>query len=818
MGFNVYSEKTLTVHYNRLNGDYENWSLWVWNEQEKREGFDVLPHGKDDFGAIFEINLDKNNLSGKLAGFLPKYKNWEKKDGPDRFLKLKKVKKIYILEGDKDIYFKPPEISTKIISALLENKHEVKLVFNRPVDMEFLSTQSFYLTNDADRIVPEKIFLKNQENYSKVAILSFSSLEKMNFSEINRGRWQVCSKDLKVFKIKLGDVVDSDYFYSDKELGVIFDEDKVIMRVFSPRAQNVWALIYENERDEPIERPMEYSENGIWETSFSLDIIGKYYKFRVKEGNEIFEGIDPYAKCVTSHNGKGIIVKDKTNVFPSPSFDISQTVLYELHIRDFTIDENSGVRQKGKYLGLTEENTEHKKFKKILTGIDSLVELGINAVHIMPFQDFENNQDSDEYNWGYMPVNFNSPEGWYAFDKSGPGKIKEVKEMVSAFHKRGIKVIMDVVYNHTAETETKRYSFNAIAPGYYYRIKEDGTYWNGSGCGNEFKTEAPMARKFILDSLIYWLKEYKIDGFRFDLMGLIDEETVFEIVKKLKEIKPDIIIYGEPWTADITPVRGIKKGTQKSKGFAVFNDNFRDAIKGSVFNIEDLGYVQSGRNRDAVMRGIKGSIDDFTDSPMETINYVSCHDNHTLWDRIDLSVKDAGLEEKIKMNKLAQGIILTSQGIPFIHSGEEFLRTKKGHENSYNLPDEINMINWDMKKTNYKVFSFYRDLVHLRQWHPAFRMKTGQEVRENLRFYEEMNLPVEDPCIAYMIDGEDVGDEWKKILVLINPKKNPVKFQLPEGSYQIGFDENGIYAGKKETISSNIEVPAISMLILFSVD
>ena len=484
-----------------------------------------------------------------------------------------------------------------------------------------------------------------------------------------------------------------------------------------------------------------------------------------------------------------------------------------MHIRDFSIDGFSGIEHKGKYLAFTETGTVHPGYRDIKTGIDHLSELGVNAVHILPFQDFENNESSPVYNWGYMPVNFNSPEGWYATGPYGSGRVKEAKAMIDALHKKGIKVIMDVVYNHTAETSKKVFNFDALAKDYYYRVKEDGTYWNGSGCGNEFKSESPMGRKFIIDSLLHWVNDYKVDGFRFDLMGLIDQDTAFALVQRLKDVKTDILIYGEPWTSGDTPVTGVRKGTQRSKGFSVFNDNLRDALKGSVFKVADLGYVQAAANREAVMRGIKGAIDEFADSPLETLNYVSCHDNHTLWDRISLSVKDEPLENRVRMDKLAQAVVLTSQGIPFIHSGEEFLRTKKGEENSYDLPDGINKIDWTLKKSNNAVFTFYRDLIAMRKAHPAFRMKTAREVRNNLKFYEDLGLPVAAPNIAYLLMGAEAGDPWNRIVTLINPQKTAQRFALPVGEFEKGLDENGACAGGRK-FSGFIEVPPLSMMVL----
>jgi pullulanase len=322
-----------------------------------------------------------------------------------------------------------------------------------------------------------------------------------------------------------------------------------------------------------------------------------------------------------------------------------------------------------------------------------------------------------------------------------------------------------------------------------------------------------MGRKFIIDSLLHWVRDYKVDGFRFDLMGLIDLGTVDALLAALREVKPDILIYGEPWASGPTPVIGVTKGAQRAKGYSVFNDGLRDALKGSVFKAAEPGYVQAGLNREAVMTGIRGAIDDFTWSPLEAINYVSCHDNHTLWDRLSLSAAGEPAELRARMDRLAQAVVLTSQGIPFLHSGEEFLRSKKGEENSYNLPDGINRIDWTLKKTHNDVFRFYRDLIALRKAHPAFRMKTAADARANLKFYEELGLKVQAPNIAYVLNGAAAGDTWNNIVVLINPQKKEQKFALPSGKYEKALDENGACAGGRK-YSGHIEVPPVSMLIL----
>ena len=814
MSMNLYAQGELIVHYNRLKGDYGGWNLWVWNEDEKKAGFEAAAAGTDGYGAVFKLDLRRLELEGKTIGILPRYKNWEDKDGPDRLDKKASLGEIYLAEGDAAVYQSPPDISTAMISALLENDNTIRVVFNRFVDLPYVLKQDLYAVNGGNVFRPVKAGFPASRLYGKAAVLAFDSLGKIDYRDVNSGLWHVRSKDMQPVPLKAGEAVYGDDFKSDKEMGLRVRNKTTFIRIFAPFALKVEALFYDTPAAHtPAAYPLVMKENGLWETEIAADLTGKYWKLRVSQDNSISEGLDPYASCVTAHDGFAFAGSDGTPIAPGPVFDLSETVLYEMNIRDFSIDGFSGIEHKGKYLAFTETGTVHPEYPGIKTGIDHLSELGVNAVHIMPFQDFENDESSPSYNWGYMPVNFNSPEGWYATGLYRCERVKEAKAMIDALHKKGIKVIMDVVYNHTAETGGKVFNFAALAKDYYYRVKDDGTRWNGSGCGNEFKSESPMGRKFIIDSLLHWVEEYKVDGFRFDLMGLIDQDTAFELTRRLKEIKPDILIYGEPWTSGDTPVTGVRKGTQRSKGFSVFNDNLRDALKGSVFKVTDLGYVQAAANRDAVMRGIRGAIDEFADSPLETLNYVSCHDNHTLWDRISLSVKDEPLENRVRMDKLAQAVVLTSQGIPFIHSGEEFLRTKKGAENSYDLPDEINKIDWTLKKSNNGVFTFYRDLIAMRKAHPAFRMKTAQAVRDNLKFYEDLGLPVTAPNIAYLLMGAEAGDPWGRIVTLINPQKTAQRFALPVGEFEKALDENGACAGGRK-FSGSIDVPALSMMVL----
>lgn len=809
----ISASDTLVVHYSRLDKNYPGWNLWVWNETDKKPGFEVLPSETDAFGAVYELKLAAAGLTGKKTGLLPRLGNWADKDGPDRMLPAARPGEIYLLEGDPAVYQAPPGISTGVTGAYLDSPSDVRVAFNRPLDRAFIEKQAFYLTRGENAFQPVKAEPLGGA-YSRAARLTFDSLGNPDYQALNAGKYEVHSRDFKPVKVELGDAVYGRAFSSRGEMGMTDVNGSAVLRVFAPSALKAEALVYATPEAKPSVHQLERREAGVWEKNFGGPLDGKYYRLRVRQGGRSYEGLDPYARCVTADGGKALIGADTTSVAPGPSFDLSETVLYEVHLRDLTMDPFSGVKHKGKYLGAAEAGTRHPRFPEVATGLDHIVELGANAVHILPFQDFENGDSTSSYNWGYMPVNFNSPEGSYASSPDGLARVREAKLMVDAFHRKGLKVIMDVVYNHTAETRDRVYNFNALAMDYYYRVNPDGTYSNGSGCGNELRTEAPMARKFLVDSLLYWVREYKVDGFRFDLMGLIDVDAVAEIVKALKAEKPDILVYGEPWTSGPTPARGVRKGSQRSRGFSVFNDNFRDAIKGSVFSLADLGYVQAARNRDAVMKGIRGSVDDFTDGPLETLNYVSCHDNHTLWDRIDLSLKDETLENKTRMDKLANALVLTSQGVPFLHAGEEFLRTKKGEENSYNLPDEINRLDWTRKKENIGVFEYYRDLVALRKAHPAFRMKTAAAARENLKFYEELGLKIEPPAIAYLLYGYRTGDSWGSMIVLINPEKTALKFALPVGKWFKAFDSSGLVKEPGVPVSGFFEAEPLSLTVL----
>lgn len=607
----------------------------------------------------------------------------------------------------------------------------------------------------------------------------------------------------------------ADAIVSHEPLGAIYTPEATDFRVWAPTAYRVTLRLYET----PVGgRPrlinLARRRDGAWETKLLGDWKGIYYTYTAEGHDPRFdptrELIDPYARAVTSHDGRAIVVHDLTPVADRPTFPVSEAMIYEMHLRDFTIDPDSGIQRRGKYLGLTETGTHLTARRDIPTGIDHLVELGVNVVQLMPICEFHNDESHDRYGWGYDTVHFQTPDGWYTTERWDARRVGEVKRMIDALHQRGIRVTLDVVFNHTFESFTKHriYSFEGLVPGYYYRLRPDGSYWNGSGTGNEFRSEAPMARRLLLDTVRHWVTEYKIDGFRFDLLGLIDIETMEQICEAARAIDPNLLLYGEPWAGGSTPIVLNGKGRQRSRGWAVFNDHFRDALKGNVFDVRATGFVQSGTQTAAVKRGVRGSIEDFADSPLEAINYVECHDNHTLWDRIVISTIDNSSitdVDRRAMDRMAAAAIFTAQGIPFIQAGQEFLRRKGGDHNSYDKPDAVNMIRWRKKAENQDIFRYYRGLIALRRAHPLFRLETAGDVRAAIDFLDDhLDLPVPEGCLGYQILDVTGRDTWTRALVLLNAQDLRVEFQIPPGEWRVFGDDRRVKTRPMRETSASV--------------
>ena len=586
---------------------------------------------------------------------------------------------------------------------------------------------------------------------------------------------------------------------------------------------------------------MKASGENRWEATVKGDLKGKFYTFDIGKG----ETPGVFAKAVGVNGMRGAIVdmaetnpqgweNDQRPVIQSPA----DLVIYEMHWRDFSIDVSSGLKNKGKFLALTEPKA-----------IEHLKNLGVNAVHILPSFDYasvdETKLDTPQYNWGYDPKNYNVPEGSYSTDPYNPvTRIKEFKQMVQALHKAGIRVILDVVYNHTFNIDHS--NFQLTYPDMYYRKTADGKYSDGSGCGNETASEKPLMREFMLESVKYWIDEYHIDGFRFDLMGVHDIETMQQIRAEVNKIDPSIYIYGEGWSAGSCayPVDklAMKANTQQLNGIAAFSDDMRDALRGP-FSDDHKGALLAGipGEEESLKFGIVGGIahpqvdmtkvnydkKPWTNNPTEQVSYVSCHDDMCLVDRLKASIPsltDKNIPEKertaelIRIDQLAQTAVFTSQGVPFILSGEEMLRDKKGVHNSYNSPDSINHLDWNNLQRYPQLFAYYKNLIQLRKNHPAFRLATGDKVRQHLAFLPAVNSKdVKQDClVGFLLKDLQGIDAWKTIVVIYNFNKEAKEMAIPEGTYTIACCNGAIdEAGLGEVSGKEVLVDGQSALILF---
>lgn len=608
--------------------------------------------------------------------------------------------------------------------------------------------------------------------------------------------------------------------YNGQDLELTVDNSGTHFRLWSPQASAVRVLLYSTDRNTAAADTLEMAraEQGTWTVSVPRQLYGKFYTFQIKyNGKWLDETPGVWAKAVGT-NGQRAAIVDLASTNPSgwendkgPEVkNINDVIIYEMHHRDFSVHPSSGIVNKGKFLALTEQGTRSALGDK--TGIDHLKELGITHIHILPSYDYnsvdETQLPSNKYNWGYDPFNYNAPEGSYSTNPASPeSRIREMKEMVKALHDAGIGVIMDVVYNHTANNDNS--NFSLTAPGYYYRHRADGSYSDASGCGNETASERQQMRNFIVNSVKYWAEEYHIDGFRFDLMAIHDTETMNEVVKALKGVNPSIFVYGEGWTAGDSPLpverRALKENVAKMEGIAVFSDDIRDAIKGHYSNAADRGFA-TGKpgNEETVKIGIvastahpqvdyaKGNNSKFAyaSAPTQIINYVSCHDDLTLTDKLHKSMTGASEEDMQRAARLAQTIVFTSQGTPFMFAGEEIFRDKKGVHNSYQSPDSINAIDWALKQKNADQFNYYRELIRLRKAHPAFRMTAAEDVAKHIVFDKVEG----DNLISYSIKDNANGDVWKEIKLVFNGSDDPREVKIKKGNWIVVADDGKINA------------------------
>ena len=540
--------------------------------------------------------------------------------------------------------------------------------------------------------------------------------------------------------------------------GIVYSMDKTEFRIWAPTKEEVFVCVYANDEDTNKKiYSMKKSQDGKHHLILYGNYDGYFYTFLI-DGNEI---TDPYSIASSMNSKRSAIINlEKTNPLHwDREYMTSKTdipIIYELHIKDYTFQKNSGVKFPGKFLGLAEQDTN---FQGYATGLKHLKELGVTHIQIMPIFDFSTLDENEEtfyvdssFNWGYDPELYNVPEGSYCTDPKDPyQRVEELKTLIQTIHEEGMMVIMDVVYNHTYRFEDS--NFQRIVPNYYYRFNDKGVS-NGSGCGNEIATEREMTRQFILDSLKYWMKEYQVDGFRFDLFGLTDKESMKYFARELRKINPNCILYGEPWGGgeSVLPyeLRSVK-GTQKNLSFGMFNDEFRDAIKGDNDG-DGKGYIQGCYSlKNKVESGIAGSIDfdpnhiGFCQNADETINYVNSHDNLILADKMRKPIQEDPYENERYF--MAFAILLTSFGFPFIHEGNEFMRTKQGYSNTYNLPNSINSVDWNLRVKNADMVKSFKELIALRKSYKVFSLVKAEDIKNTLKFFHTLD----ESIIGYSI-------------------------------------------------------------------
>ncbi|WNF36102.1 type I pullulanase [Bacillaceae bacterium IKA-2] len=608
-----------------------------------------------------------------------------------------------------------------------------------------------------------------------------------------RCEYRVIANNQLIYHVKIGQVVrtrffDDLYYYQENDLGVTYTDSATTFKLWAPTATDVQIIFFNGDKEQYTR--LAKADKGVWEISINGDLEGSIFMYNVYVDGVWRKAVDPYARAVTVNGQKGVVTDlSKTNPHlwkdrVKPSFRQStDAIIYELHIRDFSIDEHSGMKHKGKFKALLESDT--KGPWETITGLDYLVDLGITHVQLLPIQDFGSVDETtllDHYNWGYDTTHFNAIEGSYSLNPIDPTlRIKELKEVIQSFHNHGIRVIFDVVYNHVYVHSKS--DFEKIVPGYYFRYHFDGSLADGTGVGNDIASERRMVQKFIVDSAVYFAEEYNIDGFRFDLMGILDLETMQQIRERLNELDPSILVIGEGWDLD-TPLAKEKKSTisnsEQLPGISFFNDQFRNKLKGNIFQMLEQGFCNgNGDLKDDLKMLVSGStkgfypIEGMFKNPNQSVNYVECHDNHTLWDRLILANGNESEQERAAMHRLATSMTILSQGIPFIHAGQEFFRTKNGVENSYNSPDEINKFDWKRKALHLNYVEYLKGLISLRKKHCVFRLMSSDEIKKKMHI-----LDTPSSILAYLLKSE-----FGMFVVIHNGGKDNKEVILPANGF-----------------------------------
>lgn len=821
----------LKLHYHREDGNYDGWDVWLWEEGGDGAGYAFA----DENGEMVATKVITPGTTS--VGFIVRTADWSKDINADQFIDISEMVSgtvhIYVesgIEGYTKEYGADAVTGVKLTKARYDNETQTISITMTGAIEDDLSSVFTVKGKDGDVAITD-VTEGDAFNYTlKVA----EPMElTMSYNVIYEGN---------EYKIVMPNIYstenfENEYTYTGSDLGATWTSEKTSFRVWAPTANAVKVNLYESgtpDTDDLIESvEMTKDVNGTWVAEKEGDLNGTYYTYVVTINDEETEACDPYART-TGVNGKRAMVIDLASTNPEgwendsnphAGENFTDAVIYELHVRDLSSDSSSGITNVGKFLGLIEEGTTNEA--GVATGLDHMKDLGITHLHLLPSYDYgsvdESQLDKAQFNWGYDPVNFNVPEGSYSTDPyNGEIRVAEMKQMVQGLHNNGISVVMDVVYNHVYNAS--EFCFNKIVPGYFSRIDEDGKYSNGSGCGNDTASERSMVQKYIVESVKYWADEYHIDGFRFDLVGLIDTETINAIVAEVHKDHPDVIFYGEGWTMDTDVTKeGYLMATQvnseQTPEFAYFSDTIRDALKGSVFETSELGFVSGAEGLEETITQCFLGAPEWCHSPLQNISYTSCHDNLTLMDKIARSTPSASREERIRMNNLAAAIYINSQGIPFMQAGEEMLRSKVKSdggfdENSYASPDEVNSIKWDLlnEEEYVNAYNYYKGLLAFRKAHSAFRMTSAEDVAANITPVEGLDANL----LAFDIKGGANGDiATDGMFVIFNANNEAKEVTLPNGCWDVYI--NGEKAGTEviETIKTGVAtVEPISAMVL----
>ncbi len=823
-------ELILKLHYHRADGKYDGWDVWLWEAGKDGAGFPFV----EENGEMVATKVVTPGTTS--VGFIVRTADWTKDIAEDQFIDIAEMISgtvhIYVESGVKGYtkeYGEDAVTGVKLSKARYDGEGTIVTKFTGDILNADLNT--YFTVNGPDGEVKIKE-VKAEANHEYHLVLD---------GELNASRNYTITCDGTEYKVVMPIVFSTEkfeeqYTYTGNDLGATYSKDKTTFRVWAPTADAVSVRLYqggeEGKNDLLEELPMTADVNGTWVAEKSGDLNGTYYTYFVTIGDVQNEACDPYART-TGVNGKRAMVIDLASANPegwendkNPNADktFNDAIIYELHVRDLSWDTAGNIKNRGKYLGLTETGTTNAE--GLPTGIDHIKNLGVTHVHLLPVYDYGSVDESKttvpQFNWGYDPVNYNVPEGSYSTDPfNGEVRVKEFKQMVKSMHDNGLSVIMDVVYNHVYNAG--EFCFNKIVPQYFTRIDENGTYSNGSGCGNDTASERNMVKKYIVDSVLYWTEEYHIDGFRFDLVGLLDTETINEIVETVHAVRPDVVFYGEGWTMNTNITKfGYQMATQTNSKmtpeFAYFSDTIRDALKGSVFNNTETGYISGASGKESTLeKCFIGLAPAWCTTPAQSINYASCHDNMTLFDRIVNSTPNASREDQIKMNNLAAAIYMTSQGIPFMQAGEEILRSKPLKDgsfdhNSYASPDSVNKLKWDdLNKEEYQnVYKYYQGLIAFRKEHAALRMTTAKEVKENITTLTGLDEKV----MAFQINGGVNGEVADNLFVIFNANETSTEIELPEGKWNVYIDGEKAGTEVLRTVKGTVEVAPISALVL----